>query len=499
VTHAMTSAVRVRHLHLRAPDDDLVARGRVLIADALRTASLPGSAGQHLVVRRLALGRIDPASSPATVALQIEAALGVAAMTAVPFDDSAASDATAVTFPDRLAARMELVRHLARRRVPTEWFWPLAVRGWRSSMPRDEALRLILAGRDAGEPGETYRTAQLVDSLCRSGDASAALGVLQRVDGPVLLARLGVVAPTASASTGSDARTHTWLATLPSYWRTVVTEWAARWGASDARTLWLAVLAMVATHPARDVEMLVPRAARLIDELSSARRTTTRPLSAKPASSRSDGPEPHPVAQPRTASPPLGRPEGLSPSSASAIPQRERETATAPGETPPADEAAPGEWHGLLRTSDWAGLLFLIAAMKRLRLPLFIDESDEPHPLAVLLLACDWLQVPRDDVIREALAPSHPERAERATTRSRRATTELRTLRRWLRRRPRLTLDELANRHGHLAVSRTHVDVWLPPETVDLRIRRWGLDLDPGWVPWLGRIVTFHYAPPPCS
>ena len=28
---------------------------------------------------------------------------------------------------------------------------------------------------------------------------------------------------------------------------------------------------------------------------------------------------------------------------------------------------------------------------------------------------------------------------------------------------------------------------------VDIRIRRAGLDIDPGWVPWLARVVLFHY------
>jgi hypothetical protein len=28
---------------------------------------------------------------------------------------------------------------------------------------------------------------------------------------------------------------------------------------------------------------------------------------------------------------------------------------------------------------------------------------------------------------------------------------------------------------------------------VSLAVRRAGLDLDPGWVPWFGRVVGFHY------
>jgi hypothetical protein len=37
------------------------------------------------------------------------------------------------------------------------------------------------------------------------------------------------------------------------------------------------------------------------------------------------------------------------------------------------------------------------------------------------------------------------------------------------------------------------VEVELPLETVDLDVRRAGLDLDPGWVWWLGQVVRFGY------
>jgi hypothetical protein len=26
-----------------------------------------------------------------------------------------------------------------------------------------------------------------------------------------------------------------------------------------------------------------------------------------------------------------------------------------------------------------------------------------------------------------------------------------------------------------------------------MRVRRAGLDFDPGWVPWYGRVISFHY------
>jgi hypothetical protein len=39
----------------------------------------------------------------------------------------------------------------------------------------------------------------------------------------------------------------------------------------------------------------------------------------------------------------------------------------------------------------------------------------------------------------------------------------------------------------------SHVDMHLPLSAVQLPVRLAGLDINPGWLPWLGRVVTFHY------
>jgi hypothetical protein len=49
------------------------------------------------------------------------------------------------------------------------------------------------------------------------------------------------------------------------------------------------------------------------------------------------------------------------------------------------------------------------------------------------------------------------------------------------------------SRPGLVSVTRTHVDVILDLEDVDMAARVSGLDRNPGWVPDLGRIVTFHF------
>jgi hypothetical protein len=46
---------------------------------------------------------------------------------------------------------------------------------------------------------------------------------------------------------------------------------------------------------------------------------------------------------------------------------------------------------------------------------------------------------------------------------------------------------------ARLWATETHLDLDLETTSVDLALRLSGLDLDPGWVPWLGRVVRFHY------
>lgn len=48
-------------------------------------------------------------------------------------------------------------------------------------------------------------------------------------------------------------------------------------------------------------------------------------------------------------------------------------------------------------------------------------------------------------------------------------------------------------RAARVRANPSHVDIHLRLAEVDLELRRGGLDLDPGWLPWLGRVVRFHY------
>lgn len=46
---------------------------------------------------------------------------------------------------------------------------------------------------------------------------------------------------------------------------------------------------------------------------------------------------------------------------------------------------------------------------------------------------------------------------------------------------------------ARVEIDACHVDVCYASDSVRLDVRRVGLDLDPGWLPWLGKVVKFHY------
>jgi hypothetical protein len=66
-------------------------------------------------------------------------------------------------------------------------------------------------------------------------------------------------------------------------------------------------------------------------------------------------------------------------------------------------------------------------------------------------------------------------------------------MRRWCRRHVGIGLHTLVVRPARVTSTRTHIDVYFDLSQVDMRVRRAALDVDPGWLPWLGRVVQFHY------
>jgi hypothetical protein len=141
-----------------------------------------------------------------------------------------------------------------------------------------------------------------------------------------------------------------------------------------------------------------------------------------------------------------------------------------------------------------AGLPFLVNALARMGIAELLERQPDLDgcalPARVLLAVADRVVVPDDDPMRAALSPTLDEKAPPPRT----IDAWVLAAGRWCRRHARLRLRDVVCRPGRLLATDTHLDVVLDPRAADIRVRRAGLDLDPGWVPWLGRVVTFHYS-----
>lgn len=166
-----------------------------------------------------------------------------------------------------------------------------------------------------------------------------------------------------------------------------------------------------------------------------------------------------------------------------------------------------------------AGLLFLLRVLEHIGFPAWLDadpaRASAAWPARIFACVLVRLKVPEDDpgwllandAVHHAAYAGLNGRRDRVGNAAVHAGDcaidadavwrWLRECRRCLRRGAGIGMADLVLRPGLLSLTRTHVDVWLDPEQADIRIRRAGLDIDPGWVPWLERVVRFHYGVEP--
>ena len=152
-----------------------------------------------------------------------------------------------------------------------------------------------------------------------------------------------------------------------------------------------------------------------------------------------------------------------------------------------ADFQLPGAWLGPLcdphrfavaRVAGRAGVRVWLDASRRL--PLAIWRGRAPEAVRARLA--------REEIARAAALAAQDDLDMLVSA-------WIVAMRRWCRRFAHVGLSSLVGRAGRVASTGTHLDVTLDPRRADVRVRRAGLDLNPGWIPWFGRVVQFHYQP----
>jgi hypothetical protein len=81
----------------------------------------------------------------------------------------------------------------------------------------------------------------------------------------------------------------------------------------------------------------------------------------------------------------------------------------------------------------------------------------------------------------------------RAWTVSKLALVWVLAIRRWVRRATGMTLQQMASRPGRIHLTPSHMEIVMPQSAIDIRIRKAGIDVNPGWLLWLCKVVSFRY------
>ena len=242
-----------------------------------------------------------------------------------------------------------------------------------------------------------------------------------------------------------------------------------------------------------------PRAEAVLTELERA----TGP--AAPSSTAGGSPR---QAEPR---PSVGRPGAQSPTAAPAAapvggPERPSAADAESLAAPPVEARATGRTRA-------GGLLYLLHVVAELGLPETLCAADGPlagrslrfglHALALALLPIEPRDAaalafcglgpddappsdgedPTTDAERDALEAAAAAVSERLRARVGRAAEPARAV-----------LLETCRRDAEVLADPAWLEVRFSIDDVDVRVRRAGLDLDPGWLPWIGCVVRFVYA-----
>lgn len=507
------------------------------LEEAMRLTSLPGEEeGRIYCFRRVSLSGVPAEANRRVWMEQVQQVLGALAAQAVHASDPGAGSSNAVYFNNIEEALEALLRK--------------AVRAHGTSTPDWFSNSVIGA-----EPGESYAL-QIPAILERLRPPSMAPGAAAAI----LFAALGTSDPIALLSAIPIASIREWLrelegqkrlsppaspVQLPGEMKTALQRAASSFGWKDPATVWLAAQAVLCLSPsAWNSGTAVNRARatlRMLEEEQlrepKDRAVVTTRNAAAPQLLVFDDERETGAAQ----MPLLTNEAANSAPSDEAIPPRIRATADKPAlskfappvrdrsvEFAPAASELPeittAKSALLGESTPSAGLYFLLNVLRSLGIAAALEacpalaESDLASHILRHLATCAGvadndpilLCLPMSQALfalpEEILTnlPLQPAAWPKGFAVSLRASFDsgyfLRVwtiaTKRWLWRMGRITVSDVVNRNGRVWLTRTDIDVTFPLAAADLRIRRIGLDIDPGWLPWFGecgRVVRFHY------
>ena len=515
----------VRLLRLNGVPRDKVAGLVARVEDALRVASLPQSRpGELLFVRRLDLGEIDLDAPSQRIARTIEALVRRLVAQRIHGEAPGADEAEVVWFRDEVECRALAIQRVLENRPLKAWFWrssPLRVAP-EAPLPPVAELLCLPTSPNALAPPPIVLFAQILERLTQHSLLEKVLerlperGEWQRSLPPVW------TAPWVGAEPPRPAPL------LPLSWKKVLLKSLSQQSTHPRRTALLWTAALVRQQPTRAQQPQLPRlVAQVIhflkhmepeEEEEAALPASFAPPLALPEVSAStpsvtpkrpwpvlaeERPERLPLLPPKKKKNPPPPPEGRAPAPPATPPSPPSPPAATPPPAPPPrwlpDKSWRPHWLPLnipsleqLQPTGAGGLFFCLPVLERLKFPAWLLAREGLYEagfawnvLGALLRKAD--HPPEDPLAALCTALGAPEPAADPAPWAGQVEA-------WLSRlEVEQPLHWLLRRKALLSCTPTHLDMVLPIKEAEIPLRRWALDTDPGWVPYLGRVIATHY------
>lgn len=519
----------VRRTYMRLNEGDSRHRIAYGIEEALRLAELPGEDEGYLYCfRRVDLSGIPTGVNRRILMGSVQRVLAGLASEAVHASDFWAGASNAVYFHNREEALQHLLRRALRARssraaTAPAWYSVSILASPGELSEKDQVPIIVEQLLDLGPSGSavTPGAPAILFAALEDNDPEP---LLSAISPDVLREWIRRLDPAPNASADLPELS------LPPKLKTVLLRAGAVFGWKDPATVWLAAQAVLCVMPSALHSSTVIRRARAIvralefeqrgesldrspqasyearrrsisfDEQERTGKEIGATAGARQLASESENREPYRPAAPEPSLPPQMRSKiGIS------------------------DELiAPAPLLG--ESTAFAGLYFLLNALHHLGMAAAVKACpalrEADFALHVLKRLVANAEIPEGDPILRCL----PARREGfilplETLGAIQATAEHRprvfakisaarldsnfllrlwstAVRFWCWRVARLTVGEIVHRPGRVWLTRADLDVTLPLRQTDIRIRRAGLDIDPGYVVWFGpwgRVVRFHY------
>ncbi len=493
------------------------------LEEAMRLTDLPGEReGRHYYFRRVSLGAIPEQASRRLWTDRVQQTLDELAATAVHASDPRAAASNAVFFDNEEQALEALLRRSLHPGASPAWFYA-AVLG------------------DAPDTGGSLSTLRIVQRLRQSlppaVGAAIIVASLSHVDPAALLNALPVSAVRdwlREMGSEAGAPAHISAGELPGSFKETLQRAAQQFGWKEPRTLWLAALGVM-THAANPPASsgAVKMAGAMLQQMAQERAreplargaSIVRGKAAQLLRFKSEAVEEGDATRGTShavvpdAAHELEKPKAPAASATTASFDATASSAAQRPMPPVRPVAAPAL---LGEPTAAAGLYFLLYVLRQLGITDALAASstlvESRFAVHILNRLAAHAKVAPDDPIRHCLELQtadfsadgpfiDPRVWPRNWPAAARGRGDSRTLlriwtlavRRWCRRTAGMTVREIVTRNGQVWLTRTDLDVTLPLSALDVRIRRVGLDINPGWLPWfgrLGRVVRFHYRDP---